>query len=145
MERIKMDNAEIQSVFCEANQAGWMARQELKNSLPQIDFPNEAFTSTTSKSEELQKQQEVGLYRFYYCESEDSYLLGMRVGNFYYAHWDGHSFTWDMSKNLPWGQHIVSPTTAWKEHTYPSEPVEISADEWISGFLRKVFEQKRKR
>ena len=62
-------------------------------------------------------------YKFYYCESEDSYLLGHRVGNFYYAHWhDGIGFVFDMSRFLPWGEHVVAPYTAWKEHTYPSEP-----------------------
>lgn len=42
-------------------------------------------------------------YRFYYCDSEDSYLLGKRVDNFYYAHWHKkHGFVFDMSKVLPW-------------------------------------------
>lgn len=92
----------------------------------------------------LHAQQEAGKYRFYYCESEDSYLLGARAGNFYYAHWDGKSFTWDMSRYLPWGEHIVIPEMAWKEHTYPSEPKEIGPDEWFRGFLDQQFRQETK-
>lgn len=89
----------------------------------------------------LHTQQEAGEYRFYYCESEDSYLLGARVDNFYYAHWDGKSFVWDMSRYLPWGEHIVIPETAWKEHTFPSEPKEIGPEEWFRGFLDQRFRQ----
>jgi len=80
-------------------------------------------------------------FKFYYCESEDSYLLGHRVDNFYYAHWhDGLGFVWDMSRFLPWGRHVVAPDTAWKEHTYPSEPKEIGTTEWFAGFLKQKEE-----
>lgn len=89
----------------------------------------------------LRAKQEAGRYRFYYCESEDSYLLGARVDNFYYAHWDGKSFVWDMSRYLPWGEHIVISETAWKEHTFPSEPKEIGPEEWFRGFLDQRFRQ----
>jgi len=75
-------------------------------------------------------------YRFYYCESEDSYLLGHRVGTFYYAHWRGKmGFVWDMSRYLPWGETVHSTNTAWKVASYPSEPIEIGASEWFLGFL----------
>lgn len=37
----------------------------------------------------------------------------------------------------PWGKHIVDENTLWKEHTYPSEPVEIDFTEWIRGFIKK--------
>jgi len=73
---------------------------------------------------------------FFYCDSEDSYLLGERKGTFYYAHWSPRlGFVWDTSRNLPWGEHIVSHGNAWKEHTYPSEPRIISRDEWFKGFI----------
>jgi len=49
------------------------------------------------------KADEIGKYRFYYCESEDEYLIGARLDTFYYARWDGSSFTWSMSRYLPWG------------------------------------------
>jgi hypothetical protein len=49
-----------------------------------------------------------------------------------------------MSRYLPWGEHVVNPATAWKEHTYPSEPVEISADEWMNGMLRKARQAEEK-
>ena len=85
-------------------------------------------------------------YKFYYCESEDSYLLGRRVGNFYYAHWhDGIGFVFDMSRYLRWGEHVVALNTAWKEHTYPSEPKEIDSSEWFKGFLAQQLAASRRR
>ena len=85
-------------------------------------------------------------YKFYYCESEDSYLLGRRVDNYYYAHWhDRLGFVWDMSRYLPWGEHIVAPDTLWKEHTYPSEPKEIDLFEWFSGFLAQQLAASQQR
>jgi hypothetical protein len=109
------------------------------------DACREDFIALCAKQEDdkqdNEQKEKPGLYRFYRCESEDSYLLGMRVGNFYYAHWNGNSFSWDMSRYLPWDQHVSIPSTAWKEHTYPSEPIEISADEWMNGMLRKDSER----
>ena len=88
--------------------------------------------------EELQKaEKEEDILKFYYCESEDSFLVGIRIGNFYYAHWDGKRFVFDMSRHLPWGEHVVDDTTAWKEHTYPSEPKEIDFSSWLQGFIKK--------
>lgn len=85
-------------------------------------------------------------YKFYYCESEDSYLLGYRVGNFYYARWhDGIGFVFDMSRYLPWGEHVVALHTAWKEHTYPSEPKEIDSSEWFKGFLAQQLTTSQRR
>jgi len=84
------------------------------------------------------KADEIGKYRFYYCESEDEYLIGARLDTFYYARWDGSSFTWSMSRYLPWGKHVVAPETAWKEYTYSSEPKEIGMSEWFKGFLGKL-------
>lgn len=84
------------------------------------------------------KVDEIGKYRFYYCESKDEYLIGARLDTFYYARWDGSSFTWSMSRFLPWGKHVVAPETAWKEYTYPSEPKEIGMSEWFKGFLGKL-------
>lgn len=88
--------------------------------------------------EELQNAvKEEDVLKFYYCESEDSYLLGIRIDNFYYAHWDGKRFVFDMSRYLPWGEHIVASDTLWKEHTYPSEPKEIDFSSWLQGFIKK--------
>ena len=89
-------------------------------------------------AEQAEKADEIGKYRFYYCESEDEYLIGARLDTFYYARWDGSGFTWSMSRYLPWGQHVVAPETAWKEYTYPSEPKEIGISEWFKGFLGKL-------
>ena len=88
--------------------------------------------------EELQKaEKEEDILKFYYCDSEDSYLVGLRIGNFYYAHYIDGRWVFDMSRHLPWGEHVVDDTTAWKEHTYPSEPKEINFSEWLNGFIKK--------
>ncbi len=85
--------------------------------------------------------EEINQLKFYYCESEDDYFLGQRVDNFYYAKYnkDCGEFVWCMSKFLPWGQDITLKDTLWKEHTYPSEPVEIDFIEWLKGFTNKYF------
>lgn len=75
--------------------------------------------------------------KFYYVESIDDYWIGKRSDNFYYAEWRGDYFVWTHSRYLPWGEHIVDENTLWKEHTYPSEPIEISFSEWIVGFMKK--------
>ena len=88
--------------------------------------------------EELQKSvKEEDVLKFYYIESEDKYVVGQRVGNFYYAEFGKTGFTFYMSRYLPWGKHVVSPTTAWKEHTYPSKPKEMPFFEWLQGFIKK--------
>ena len=76
--------------------------------------------------------------KFYYVESIDDYWIGQRLGNFYYANWDEDlGFVWSKSRYLPWGKHIVNENSLWKEHTYPSEPVEIPFTKWIVGFMKK--------
>ena len=88
--------------------------------------------------EELQKaEKEEDILKFYYCDSEDSYLVGLRIGNFYYAHYIDGRWVFDMSRHLPWGEHVVDDTSAWKEHTYPSKPKEINFSEWLNGFINK--------
>ena len=78
--------------------------------------------------------------KFYYVESIDDYWVGRRLDNFSYANWhEGLGFVWSHSRYLPWGEHIVDENTLWKEHTYPSEPIEISFTEWIVGFAQKYF------
>lgn len=88
--------------------------------------------------EELQKaEKEENILKFYYCDSEDSYLVGLRVGSFYYAHYRNGSWVFDMSRYLPWGKNVVDERSLWKEHTYPSEPREINFSEWLKGFVEK--------
>lgn len=88
--------------------------------------------------EECRKSlKEENVLKFYYCESEDDYYIGKRVGNFYYARYGKTGFTWFMSRYLPWGEHVIAPNTLWKEHTYPSEPKEIPFFEWLQGFMKK--------
>ena len=38
---------------------------------------------------------------------------------------------------LRWGQHVEDQNSVWKEHTYPSEPKEISFMDWLTGFLKQ--------
>lgn len=88
--------------------------------------------------EELKNStREEDILKFYYCESEDDYYIGKRVGNFYYARYGKTGFTWFMSRYLPWGEHVIAPNTLWKEHTYSSEPKEIPFFEWLQGFIKK--------
>lgn len=98
---------------------------------PAIDMAIEALRTKMEDEKEL---------KFYYVESIDDYWIGRRVDNFYYANWhNGLGFIWSHSRYLPWGEHIVDENTLWKEHTYPSEPIEIPFTEWIVGFVKKYF------
>lgn len=82
---------------------------------------------------------EEDVLKFYYVRSIDEYWIGQRIGNFYYAEYDPKSrqWVWTHSRYLPWGKHVVSPTSLWKEHTYPSEPEEMPFGEWLTGFIKK--------
>lgn len=83
--------------------------------------------------------EEENILKFYYVRSIDEYWIGQRIDNFYYAEYDPKSrqWVWTHSRYLPWGEHVVSPTSLWKEHTYPSEPEEIPFAEWLQGFIKK--------
>lgn len=89
------------------------------------------------------KVYEEDVLKFYYCESKDEYFVGKRVDTLYYATVCPKTFckTFRMSRYLPWGQHIVSEHTAWKEWTYPSEPKEIDFSEWLKGWINKNYEE----
>lgn len=83
------------------------------------------------------------LVKFYHCESLNEYYIGKRCGNFYYAKAEIQSngdiclyYKW--SRYLPWGKHVVDELSLWKEFTYPSEPKEISFEEWLKGWLCEV-------
>ena len=109
----------------------------------QLDFADDwevyddTVVDTTHVHEKRAKEEEEGdesPYRFYYCHSEDAYLLGLRVGNFYYARWrDGGYFQFEMSRHLPWGKII--PTDDGGCYRYPSKPVELDFQLWLKGFL----------
>ena len=83
--------------------------------------------------------EEENILKFYYVRSIDEYWIGQRIDNFYYAEYDPKRCqrVWTHSRYLPWGEHVVSPTSLWKEHTYPSEPEEIPFAEWLQGFIKK--------
>ena len=84
---------------------------------------------------------EENVLKFYYVRSTDDYWIGQRVGNFYYAEFDPEAlrWTWTHSRYLPWGEHVVSQTSLWKEHTYPSKPEEMPFEEWLRGLIKKYF------
>lgn len=91
-------------------------------------------------SDYIKREDEEDQLKFYYVKSIDDYWIGMRIDNFYYADWhDGLGFVWSKSRYLPWGEHVVDENTLWKEHTYPSEPIEIPFTKWIVGFVKKYF------
>lgn len=83
--------------------------------------------------------EEENILKFYYVRSIDEYWIGRRVDNFYYAEYDSkiRQWVWTHSRYLPWGEHIISTTSLWKEHTYPSKPEEIPFEDWLQGFIRK--------
>ena len=83
---------------------------------------------------------EEDVLKFYYCESDNKYYVGKRCGNFYYAEVCVYPsgevcLSYQLSRYLPWGQHIVNEKTEWKELKYPSEPKEISFEKWLEGFI----------
>ena len=91
----------------------------------------------------LEKQiKEEDVLKFYYCESRNKYYIGKRLDTMYYAevmvYPDGKvCLSYQMSRYLPWGEHVVDENSAWKEHIYPSEPKEITFEEWLEGFLKQ--------
>ena len=88
--------------------------------------------------QELQKSvKEEDVLKFYYIESEDKYVIGERVDNFYYAEIGKTGPCFYMSRYLPCGKHVFAPETMWKEHAYPSEPKEIPFFDWLRGFIKK--------
>ena len=109
-------------------------------------------TNTSTKSTNIstdasadRPSDEEDQLKFYYVESIDDYWIGMRIDNCYYADWqEGLGFVWSKSRYLPWGEHITDKTTLWKEHTYPSEPVEMPFTDWIVGFVKKCFADRPK-
>ena len=65
---------------------------------PQAAYITEALNMAMTTLKEIQQYREIGTVeeckkavneedalKFYYCESEDNYYIGKRVGNFYYA------------------------------------------------------------
>ena len=90
--------------------------------------------------EEMQKSvKEEDILKFYYIESEDKYVVGQRLDTLYYAEVGKTGLAFYMSRYLPWGEHVVSPDTLWKEYTYPSEPKEIPFFDWLQGFMKKEY------
>lgn len=97
-------------------------------------FDDEELSTISKEAVEICDRKDIG-YKFYYCESDDSYLIGKQIDNFYYAHYHiNHGFIFDMSKNLPWGKTVIINH---KDIEFPSEPIEIDINRWILGFMNK--------
>lgn len=112
--------------------------------MPEVLPPKEEFESEDWEIIFLDNKsyiREEDVLKFYYSESEDDYYLGQRIDNFYYARYDKgcREFVWCMSKHLPWGERVTDKNTLWKEHTYPSEPIEIDFNRWLRGFIHKYY------
>ena len=89
--------------------------------------------------EELSKRvNEEDILKFYYCESEDLYLVGQRHDTMYYGKVDKSGITFFMSRYLPWGQHVEGENSVWNGYTYPSEPKEIPFTEWLIGYIKQM-------
>lgn len=117
----------------------WTDSPEEFAALSQWEMDVTAIKALPSAEPKIDDENEL---KFYYVESLDDYWVGRRLDNFYYANWhDRLGFVWSHSKYLPWGEHIVDENTLWKEHTYPSEPIEIPFTEWIVGFYKKYLSQ----
>lgn len=125
-------------------------KEQYEISLTRYKKEKEVIEMAISAIKELQQYRKIGTVeacreavkeedalKFYYCESEDDYYIGKRVGNFYYARYGETGFEWFMSRYLPWGEHVIAPNTLWKEHIYPSEPKEIPFFEWLQGFIKR--------
>lgn len=65
--------------------------------------------SLSAKMEEKELIEEEDILKFYYCESKDEYYIGKRIDTMYYAKYSPAGFVWFMSRNLPWGKHVVDP------------------------------------
>lgn len=82
--------------------------------------------------------EEEEVLKFYYIDSEDKYVVGKRLDTMYYAEiTERFSLAFYMSRYLPWDEHVVDEKSAWKEHTYCSEPREIPFTEWLKGFIEQ--------
>ena len=76
--------------------------------------------------------------KFYYCESEDKYLVGQRVDTRYYAEIGATGLCFMWSRFLPWGKRFARPSTTGEYYTYPSEPKEIPFFEWLQGYIAQT-------
>lgn len=94
---------------------------------------------TIQKATAADVVKEEDILKFYYVRSIDEFWIGRRLDTLYYARYESESqqWVWTHSHYLPWGEHVVSPTSLWKEYTYPSEPEEIPFTDWLQGFVKK--------
>lgn len=117
--------------------SGTKTLEQSKKVMEDIMCELEAYQSIGTVEEMQKAVMEEDVLKFYYIESEDKYVVGQRVDNFYYGEVGKTGLVFYMSRYLPWGEHVVDDATAWKEYTYPSEPKEMDFSSWLQGFIKK--------
>lgn len=117
--------------------SGTKTLEQSKKVMEDIMCELEAYQSIGTVEEMQKAVMEEDVLKFYYIESEDKYVVGQRVDNFYYGEVGKTGLVFYMSRYLPWGEHVVDDATAWKEYTYPSEPKEMDFNSWLQGFIKK--------
>lgn len=68
---------------------------------------------------------------FFYDEDLKEYVLGYRIGNFYYAQIRPYGLCGYKSRYLPWGETING-------YAYGKEPEKVSFPEWIDGVITQL-------
>lgn len=117
----------------------------VQNGEEKLDFARILTNAEAEKWDKWKDLEEQGrlineedVLKFYYIDSEDKYVVGQRLDTMYYAEiTERFSLAFYMSRYLPWGEHVVDEKSAWKEHTYCSEPREIPFTEWLKGFMEQ--------
>lgn len=90
--------------------------------------------------EELSKRvNEEDMLKFYYCESEDLYLVGQRHDTMYYGKVDKSGITFFMSRYLPWGTACRGSEFC-MEGTYISKRTKR---DFIYGLANRISKAKR--
>lgn len=142
LEAVRRDNEELRKE-CQAikERLCHLLQSDFIRGFDEVIWPTGKYKKDIREADKKCFFDEENILKFYYCESEDEYLIGQRIDNFYYAKFNGVDWTWCMSRYLPWGEHVVNPNTSWKEYTYPSEPKVMFFTEWLKGFCKKWYGQ----
>ena len=67
--------------------------------------------------------------KFYYCDSNNTYYMGIRSGTMYYARPTLSGWSLEMSKYIDWDNLKIS------------EPTEVDFTKWIHGILDNIHKQ----
>ena len=101
------------------------------------DFP-EARKMAVNALKEIQKYRKIGnILKFYYCDSQDDYLIGLDVGDFY-AHYRNNQWMFDMIKEQPYCETNNINDSGYV-HNYTTKPRLINFSDWLNGFMNKYY------